>query len=348
MIRDGDYYPDAISLRVEHDLATPLGALVDAYAAAVRSGLGEITAWDVEGGEAAPGGVDELRAALARPGATTRYVQLIAADGTECTAARYEALGRWEVTVARAERADPPTADWLKRMVGVARDTVGSPGFVRARIERGGPHETDFVPRPPLARGYHLITTTEAEVAARYDDPEPFWRSHDVERLGTLRLCTRGLAELDEHSWLAATFIDTMALARAARPGETIYERPRWDDAFRPWWEPGEYQDERAGFPALRLADYDARGRTLEYAGSASGVLRPGRGQPPAHVLISEIHELRWIALAKKDRHDRPVDTVRVVFADEAMARRERRPLRDVGARVCFRDPSGAAVEVTD
>jgi len=154
MIRDGDYYPDAISLRIEHELETQLGALVDVYTAAVRSGVAEITAWDVEGGEASPGGVDELRAALARPGATTRYAHLVAADGTECTVARYEALGRWEVTATRPDRAGPPTADWLKRLVAVARDTVGAPGFVRARIQRSGPHEAAV--RARLSPDHHL------------------------------------------------------------------------------------------------------------------------------------------------------------------------------------------------
>ena len=45
----------------------------------------------------------------------------------------------------------------------------------------------------------------------------------------------------------------------------------------------------------------------------------------------------------------RPVDTVRIVFLEEWMARRERRPLLDVGARVFFMDPrTGRDVEVTD
>jgi hypothetical protein len=40
---------------------------------------------------------------------------------------------------------------------------------------------------------------------------------------------------------------------------------------------------------------------------------------------------------------------VRIVFPDEAMARRERRPLLDAGARVFYTDPStGGLVEVAD
>jgi hypothetical protein len=53
----------------------------------------------------------------------------------------------------------------------------------------------------------------------------------------------------------------------------------------------------------------------------------------------------------KKDRQGRPIDTVRVVFAEEIMARAERRSLLDVGARVYFTDPTAGAralVEISD
>ena len=43
----------------------------------------------------------------------------------------------------------------------------------------------------------------------------------------------------------------------------------------------------------------------------------------------------------------RPLKEVRVVFADEAMARRERRPLLDNGVRVRFYDASGALQDLT-
>jgi hypothetical protein len=51
---------------------------------------------------------------------------------------------------------------------------------------------------------------------------------------------------------------------------------------------------------------------------------------------------------ARKDRDGHPVDTVRVVFAEEWMAHRERRPLLDVGARVYFMDRNtGRDIEIT-
>jgi hypothetical protein len=52
------------------------------------------------------------------------------------------------------------------------------------------------------------------------------------------------------------------------------------------------------------------------------------KGRPdPRHVLIRAIHEVRSLIKAKKDREGRPVDTVRIVLAEEWMARREQRPL---------------------
>jgi hypothetical protein len=66
-------------------------------------------------------------------------------------------------------------------------------------------------------------------------------------------------------------------------------------------------------------------------------------------LVLREIHEVRALVKAKQDRVGRPVDTVRVLFAEEWMARRERRPLLDVGARVFFMDPkTGSDVEIKD
>ena len=89
--------------------------------------------------------------------------------------------------------------------------------------------------------------------------------------------------------------------------------------------------------------------RTIEYAGFCTNTDIAKGGPDPRHVLIQEIHEVRALVKAKKDREGRPVDTVRVVFAEEWMARRERRPLLDVGARVFFMDPkTGSDLEIKD
>jgi hypothetical protein len=144
-----------------------------------------------------------------------------------------------------------------------------------------------------------------------------------------------------------------MHLARIAKPRQTMYFAP-WHGpqsaAFAPWWEYGDIiADERAGYPALSFVGYNPATRTVEYAGFCTNTDIAKGGPDPRHVLIREIHEVRALVKAQKDREGRPVDTVRIVFLEEWMARRERRPLLDVGARVFFMDPkTGRDVEITD
>lgn len=165
------------------------------------------------------------------------------------------------------------------------------------------------------------------------------------------RVCIRALDKLEVQSWLAETFESTMHLARIAKPNRTNYLTPgKVPAAFAPWWEYGDIiADERAGYPALSFVGYAPPTRTIEYAGFCTNTDIAKGGPDPRHVLIREIHEIRSLLKAKKDREGRPVDTVRVVFAEEWMARRERRPLLDVGARVFFMDrKTGADIEIKD
>jgi len=229
------------------------------------------------------------------------------------------------------------------------------PGFEFAVLAR---HETswaEFPPQPPLARYNHVVTVSDAEVADAYDEPDAFWQCWDrVERVGDQRVCIRALGKLEVRDWLAETFESTMYLARIAKPKRTIYLTPHRGGpapaAFAPWWKYGDIiADERAGYPALSFVGYDPSTRTVEYAGFCTNTDIAKGGPDPRHVLIREIHEIRALVKAKKDRDGHPVDTVRIVFAEEWMARRERRPLLDVGARVFFMDrKAGNDIEVTD
>src|SRR5690606_29706461 len=142
---------------------------------------------------------------------------------------------------------------------------------------------------------------------------------------------------------------DTMELARHARPKLTWYSNdPYWYAGYAPWWEPGDPQDEKAGFPALTLVGYIAESKTVEFTGYvAKGRLH--EGDEPRHVVITEIHAVRELVARKQTDDGRPVETVRIVFPEEWMARQERRPLLDVGARVYYMDgTTGALVEVVD
>jgi hypothetical protein len=118
---------------------------------------------------------------------------------------------------------------------------------------------------------------------------------------------------------------------------------------MRPWWEFGDIQEERAGYPALTLVGYDPDTRIVEFAGFVTKRPLVEGGEEPRHVLIAEIHPIRELVLAGETDDGRPIDTVRVVFPHEWMARQERRPLLDVGARVFYLNPAdGELVELTD
>jgi len=171
-----------------------------------------------------------------------------------------------------------------------------------------------------------------------------------VEKVGDVRVCIRGLDCLTEHDWLGKTFESTMELARIAKPKLTYYDPPHVHKAFTAWWEYGDLiSEKKAGYPALTLTGYDPRTKTLEFAGYVTNTPLIRGGPDPRNVLIREIHEVRWIVGSKQDRAGNPVDCVRIVFLEEWMARRERRPLLDVGARVFFMDrKTGNDIEIND
>lgn len=346
-------YPSSISLFVTHaDSVLPL-TLARAYVEAAHdSGLGGVSAIMLANSEQVPGDHEDLYEGLERIGPEAHYFWFLTREGTRVMGHRSRGTQSpvddhtWHVEVSR----DRPTEEALLALVKLARATIAMPEFHYTYIARDGGGAMEFVPLPPLARSFHLVTTNEAQVAERYDDPQVFWRVWEtVEQLGELRLCIRHLDALEEEDWLARTFDDTMELARHALPKLTWYAKnPGWYPGYAPWWEPGDPQDEKAGYPALTFVGYTAETRTLDYTGFvARGRLHESDGTP-RHVLIKEIHEVQRPLVRGKTREGQPVDTVRVVFAEEWMARQERRPLLDVGARVFYADGAGGVVEVVD
>lgn len=171
-----------------------------------------------------------------------------------------------------------------------------------------------------------------------------------VETVGNTRVCIRALEALDDASWLNETFESTMELVRLAKPKLTNYDTAsRVPPEFAPWWEYGDFQLEKAGHPALSYVGYEAATRTVEYAGfvATPPYIKTGEDSQ-RHVLIREIHGLRALIKAQRDAEGRPIDTVRIVFPFEWMARQERRPLLDAGARVFFLGTASELVEIVD
>jgi hypothetical protein len=251
--------------------------------------------------------------------------------------------GTWDVLIGRSHETVNGT--WLGRLIEILRVAPTFPGLMSASVERNQSSMTSFVPEPPIARANHAVLTTDAEVAEAYDDPAVFWKQWDqIEQVGAWKMCVRGLGKIDEHDWLGRTYESTMALVRAAKPGLTRYGAAYWEPEMAMFWEFGDVQEEKGGFPALAPLDYDAETRTYDMVGFITKTpLREG-GEEPRHVLIREIYFLRKMLRTKQHLNGRPVETVRITFGEEWMARQERRPLLDAGARVFY----GKGIEIKD
>jgi hypothetical protein len=343
------HYPFEIELIAKHATSISPRALADVYVDVLGTlRLGPIVSIRLASSKWRAGTREELSSELERVGETTHFVGMGFADGTQLTCHRdpaVEAAKQWSVSVSRE---GPPTESWLQTITKIARAAVTMSGFEVAFLGRHSARGMAFVPSPPLARSFHLVTTTDSQVAERYDDPAVFWQVWTtIERLGETRLCIRHLDALEEEDWLARTFEQTMELARHAKPGLTYYDKdPYWYPPYAPWWEPGDYQDEKAGYPALTLVGYIAESKTVEFTGYITKQPMQEGGEAPRHVLITEIHAVRALVAAKQTEDGRPIEVVRVVFPERWMAEQERRPLLDVGAQVFYLDVTGTLVPV--
>jgi hypothetical protein len=352
----GHYYSSFIRLEAAIEDRVPPLTLAKEYARCLRdAGLGPIVRYSLEGmsGEVIPGSQDDLEQGIARLGSEEPgYFAMMTMDKTHLTFARgIGGCSTWTI-LGDYPSETVPKAQWMEAMAKLAVVAAQISGLQRQALARHESSWAEFPPQAPLARYNHVVTVTEAEVTDAYDDPGSFWQCWNrVERIGDQRVCIRALDKLEVEDWLADTFESTMHLARIAKPKRTNYLTPgKVPAAFAPWWEYGDIiADERAGYPALSFVGYAPATRTVEYAGFCTTTDIAKGGPDPRHVLIREIHEVRALVKAKQDREGRPVDTVRIVFLEEWMARRERRPLLDVGARVFFMDrKTGRDIEITD
>jgi hypothetical protein len=187
------------------------------------------------------------------------------------------------------------------------------------------------LPHTPLAEPDAVLTwTNPADVLAGYVSVEAFraaWA--EVTEVGDALLAVRGADALNTVDWMAVAEPSQWALARAARAGRTTY-RPATP---LPEEEPLYYSGEP----------------TLTPAGYAEGVLTYAAWTPPGtHVRGWEVHALLGLLADGATPDNRPLRELVVTFVDEATARREARPLLDIGGRVQFADDAGELVPLTD
>ncbi|MBZ4422370.1 hypothetical protein [Myxococcus sp. RHSTA-1-4] len=215
----------------------------------------------------------------------------------------------------------PATVAAARRWIGLLG--VGT-GIASMSVLRGV--GANCLPIAPLAApDAILVLVRRSRVEEAYTSVEAFlaaWE-HVEERDGFL-LVSRGEAALDTERWLEAAGPSQWALARAARAGRTTY-RPATP---LPEEEPLYF----AGTETLRPAGYEPD----------TGVLTFAAWTPPGtHPHGWEVYNLLSFLREGVVPDGRPLREVRVIFPDEAAARREARPLSDIGARVYFTGPDG-------
>lgn len=296
----------------------------------------EATTWRAYGsGERErPGGIPALRKYIAKRESEMEIFSLVTSKRVLAEADRQND-GSWRLTYYNFD-AD---AAWIARGISGLRSVSSEPELIDACVHRGAYGTPDFPLTTPIAAQNYAVLVTDAQVADAYDDPLVFWKAWDsVETIDGRKLCVRALRALDYERWLGETFERTMALARAAKPGLTVFPIVQLTGLEGPWWDYGDVQDEKAGWPMLDLVGYVEDAKTIEYA---------AKPNHDGHVLIQELQTLKSIARRGQTRDGKPVEVVRVVFADEAQARAEKRPLLDVGVRVYYLDKAGELVELT-
>jgi hypothetical protein len=225
-------------------------------------------------------------------------------------------------TLIQASRAgDTLSVDEVRAaqlwQAGLLRGLLDTGDLRKGQVERLGPG-LDALPDVPLAGRLPVVTVTEPEVAGAYADPGAFWAAWDEDRVrGDLHLLSRHLEEASTPAWFDAAFESQWAMARAARPGGTVYGGLAAPPGCEALLMRGESRLHRAGY----------RDGRVELAAFV-----------PADAHIPPWEILTWNEALLRGRLEdgSPLSALRVVFRDEAMARREATPLLDIGAEVAY------------
>jgi hypothetical protein len=258
-----------------------------------------------------------------------------------------EESDRLLVEIAMPPTDDSPPAAWLvlecdaerwggvlamaDRILSWSREELAGGRMLGARFTpRGG--ATTPGPQPPLAADALVLCVEIASIEREYGSLDRYLAAFDYhEEFEKVVLVSRCL-DSDLRLRRQRLLDSCGALARIAKPRRTL-----WIPTIPP---PLGVALERPDRPALRLAALREPGPIAEYTCS----LLPGQHVHPAEIVALQSLLGRTEALPD-GRH---VTGVSVVFEDDATARAEMRPLRDIGVRVLTRQSSGDAKELLD
>lgn len=286
-----------------------------------------------------------IPAAFSEADALARPVTLDLGGGLDVTLYRPHATAKWaamgplrgedvraiDFMLSVSDAGREGTLSALAAYARLGRALLDEPGLIGACSSWKGDGARCLPEVPVAGTRSQVLVTTDEEVAAGYDDPGSFWSDgwSDVERRGSNSLCIRAIDAADGPALLAKLQDRQWALARAARPGGIRYYLPVVTDSERDIY--------RSGARTLGMAGLDPKTGKLEMT---CAVL------DDRHVAGWEIFDL-WNVLQDGELDGAPIRGARVVFVDDAVARRERRPLLAAGAEVLAYDAEGELVQIT-
>jgi hypothetical protein len=225
----------------------------------------------------------------------------------------------WLILEVDADRwgGIPPLLD---RILDWSREELEAGRVLGARFAtKGG--ATMPGPEPPLAGDALMLCVEVNGVEREYGTLERYVGAFDQhERFGSVVRVTRAI-EADVRMRRRRLLDSNGALARIARPRRTL-----WIPPIPP---PLGVALERPDRPALKLSATRDPGPIAEYTCSLTKT---------QHIDPAEIAVLQALISNAEPLDGRHVAGVSVFFDDEETARREMRPLRDVGARVFVRE----------
>lgn len=230
-------------------------------------------------------------------------------------------------TVTVLDTAPARAAGWVRALDDLLRGLVSGSGdwVAQARIAWGG--EIACLPDlPVVGQASYVVVSERSLLGYAFEDPDAAMAAGrwDVERVQGRSVFRRAMRSETNLDMLDAVGDGQWAMARFARAGAARY------DFTAP--TTSEWDVFRRGAPALSFSGYSKSSMTALYTASrgANGGVRPW-----------EVWSIgRALHLGQLPTGE-PLRRVRVAFPDRATARRERRPLLDVGATVEHLDERG-------
>jgi hypothetical protein len=243
----------------------------------------------------------------------------------------------WDITLSFIVEKHHTSIDletFVDSAVEVCRQLLRNTPILGARLQRIATYG-DFIPDVPIIGAEkYLVMTTQTEVEQNYERPEVFWNASfwsSIEQYEEQYLLLREEHTFDDLDFIHAVYDQHWQLARAVKPGVMKY--------YYPNVRPHEEEIFFAGEPRLNIVGYSTEKQIIEYTCCV---------EPDEHIQGWEIYKLRELVKEGTLEDGRPINSIQVVFPNEEMAQREKRPLLNIGVKVIYLNYMSEDVEITE